>query len=40
MTPEALREHFPHTEHQTYLNHAAVSPMSRPVREAIDAYVG
>ncbi|MCS4200208.1 aminotransferase class V-fold PLP-dependent enzyme [Salinibacter ruber] len=39
MTPEALREHFPHTEHQMYLNHAAVSPMSRPVREAIDTYV-
>lgn len=39
MTLNALRDHFPHTEHQTYLNHAAVSPMSRPVREAIDAYV-
>ena len=40
MTFDDLRSHFPHTEHQTYLNHAAVSPMSRPVREAIDAYVG
>ncbi|MEF8815535.1 MAG: aminotransferase class V-fold PLP-dependent enzyme [Salinibacter sp.] len=39
MTPETLRSHYPHTEHQTYLNHAAVSPMSQPVREAIDAYV-
>lgn len=39
MTVDALRAHFPHTEHQTYLNHAAVSPMSRPVRDAIDAYV-
>ncbi len=39
MTLAALRAHFPHTEHQTYLNHAAVSPMSRPVRDAIDAYV-
>jgi len=39
MTLAALRNHFPHAEHQTYLNHAAVSPMSRPVREAIDAYV-
>ena len=39
MTIDALRAHFPHTEHQTYLNHAAVSPMSRTVREAIDAYV-
>lgn len=40
MTFDDLRSLFPHTEHQTYLNHAAVSPMSRPVREAIDAYVG
>jgi selenocysteine lyase/cysteine desulfurase len=39
MTFDALRSQFPHTEHQVYLNHAAVSPMSRPVREAIDAYV-
>ena len=40
MTFDDLRSQFPHTEHQTYLNHAAVSPMSRPVREAIDAFVG
>ena len=40
MTRAELRSHFPHTRHQTYLNPAAVSPMSRPVREAIDAYVG
>jgi selenocysteine lyase/cysteine desulfurase len=39
MTLTDLRDCFPHTEHQTYLNHAAVSPMSRPVRDAIDAYV-
>lgn len=39
MTLDALRSQFPHTEHQTYLNHAAVSPLSRPVREAIDAHV-
>jgi len=39
MNVDTLRNHFPHTEHQTYLNHAAVSPMSHPVREAIDAYV-
>lgn len=39
MTLDALRDHFPHTAHQTYVNHAAVSPMSRPVRNAIDAYV-
>ncbi|MFP4228228.1 MAG: aminotransferase class V-fold PLP-dependent enzyme [Salinivenus sp.] len=34
-----VRTHFPHTAHQTYLNHAAVSPVSRPVREAVDAYL-
>jgi len=39
MTLDDLRSRFPHVEHQTYLNHAAVSPMSRPVRAAIDAYV-
>ncbi|PSQ62522.1 MAG: aminotransferase [Bacteroidetes bacterium QH_10_64_19] len=38
MSPTDLRDHFPHTEHQIYLNHAAISPMSRPVREAIDAH--
>lgn len=38
MTLEVLRTHFPHTRHQTYLNHAAVSPMSRPVRAALKAY--
>ena len=39
MSPADLRAQFPHAEHQTYLNHAAVSPMSRPVREAIDTHV-
>jgi selenocysteine lyase/cysteine desulfurase len=39
MTLDDLRVCFPHTRHQTYLNHAAVSPMSRPVREAINSYV-
>ncbi|MFO8099592.1 MAG: aminotransferase class V-fold PLP-dependent enzyme [Salinibacter sp.] len=39
MTPANLRSSFPHTEHQTYLNHAAVSPVSRPVRAAVDAYL-
>lgn len=34
-----VRAHFPHTAHQTYVNHAAVSPISRPVREAIDAHI-
>jgi len=40
MDVDAIRIHFPHTAHQTYVNHAAVSPMSRPVRDAIDDYVG
>ena len=39
MPSETPRAHFPHVEHQTYLNHAAVSPVSRPVREAVDAYL-
>ena len=39
MRPETLRAHFPHVDHQTYVNHAAVSPVSRPVREAVDAYL-
>jgi len=38
MSVEDVRAHFPHTAHQTYLNHAAVSPVSRPVRRAVDAY--
>ncbi len=39
MNVDHLRRQFPHTQHQTYLNHAAVSPMSRPVQAAIDEYV-
>ncbi len=39
MDIEELRTHFPHTAHQTYVNHAAVSPVSRPVRRAIDAHL-
>jgi selenocysteine lyase/cysteine desulfurase len=39
MTLTDLRSQFPHTAHQTYLNHAAVSPLSRPVRRAVDAFV-
>ena len=34
-----LRSHFPHVFHQVYLNHAAVSPLSRPVRTAIDEHI-
>lgn len=39
MTQTDVRAHFPHTAHQTYVNHAAVSPLSRPVRQAIDEYL-
>lgn len=39
MNAEALRRHFPHTAHQTYVNHAAVSPLSRPVRDAIESHL-
>lgn len=39
MTVDALREHFPHTDHRLYLNHAATGPISRPVRAAIDRYL-
>jgi len=36
---EALRTAFPVTEHCTYLNHAAVAPLSNPVREAMETYL-
>ena len=39
MTLDALRRHFPHTEETNYLNHAAVAPLSRPVVEAMEAFV-
>jgi len=39
MDTASVRDHFPHTAHQTYVNHAAVSPISRPVTDAIDGYV-
>lgn len=35
----ALRSHFPHTAHLTYLNHAATGPLSRPVVEAMQEYL-
>ena len=38
MTPSDLRTHFPHTEHGVYVNHAATSPLSRPVMDAMDGY--
>lgn len=39
MSPDAIRSHFPHVDHQTYLNHAATSPLSRPVMEAMNDYL-
>ena len=39
MTLDALRRRFPHVEETTYLNHAAVAPLSRPVVEAMGAFV-
>lgn len=35
---EEIRRLFPVTENYIYLNHAAVAPISLPVREAIDRY--
>ncbi|MEM6336645.1 MAG: aminotransferase class V-fold PLP-dependent enzyme [Bacteroidota bacterium] len=34
-----LREHFPHTAQTVYLNHAATGPLSRPVMDAVAAYL-
>lgn len=39
MTSDALREQFPHVEHTVYVNHAATSPLSRPVKQAMGAYL-
>jgi cysteine desulfurase/selenocysteine lyase len=39
MTLDALRAQFPHTTHTIYLNHAATGPLSRPVLDAIEAFV-
>ena len=36
---KALRELFPVTEHSTYLNHAAIAPLSSPVRDAMATYL-
>jgi cysteine desulfurase/selenocysteine lyase len=36
---DALRAAFPVTRHCTYLNHAAVAPLSDPVRAAMSEYV-
>ncbi|GAB5518081.1 MAG: aminotransferase class V-fold PLP-dependent enzyme [Rhodothermales bacterium] len=34
-----LRALFLNTEHEVYLHHAAIAPLSTPVRQAIDAYL-
>ncbi len=39
MTLDTLRSHFPHTEHWAYLDHAATGPLSRPVMEAVGAFL-
>jgi len=39
MNLDTLRSFFPHLQHSTYLNHAAVGPLSTWVREAIDEHL-
>jgi len=36
---EALREIFPVTQSKAYLNHAAIAPLSEPVRTAMEGYL-
>jgi selenocysteine lyase/cysteine desulfurase len=36
---KTLREFFPVTEHSTYLNHAAIAPLSTVVCDAMDTYL-
>lgn len=36
---KALRELFPVTQRKTYLDHAAIAPLSNPVRTAMEAYL-
>jgi selenocysteine lyase/cysteine desulfurase len=36
---EALRELFPITARSTYLNHAAIAPLSSPVRDAMETFL-
>ena len=38
MTLDDLRDGFPHTDREVYLNHAATSPLSAPARKAMAAY--
>jgi len=39
MSDYDLRAQFPHAQHQTYLNHAAISPLSRAVRDAVSDHL-
>jgi selenocysteine lyase/cysteine desulfurase len=39
MTLHDLRAQFPHVQHQTYLNHAAISPIGRAVRDALSTHL-
>ena len=39
MTLQELRENFPHTGASVYLNHAAMGPLSSPVKTAIEAFL-
>jgi selenocysteine lyase/cysteine desulfurase len=39
MTLDALRRPFPHTDRWAYLDHASTGPLSRPAREAVDAFL-
>lgn len=36
---DEIRALFPHTQNQGYFNHAAISPLSIPVKQAIDTYL-
>ncbi len=37
---EAARNNFPHTKRMIYLEHAAIAPLSRPVVNAIQSFLG
>lgn len=39
MTLEQLRTHFPHTDAMAYLDHASTGPLSRPVLDAVGAFL-
>lgn len=39
MDVDALRQHFPHTADTIYVNHAATSPLSTPVTEAVEGFM-